>query len=142
MSRRSRTGFPLDELPLFADAKPTELRIANKLLTEMTLGAGRVLTQQGRRGDAFLIVIDGLVDVTRDDGHESKNLGFVSSGDVLGEMSLLHRTARSATATTLTRTTVLTATPREFYSLLEAVPSVGDRVKETATARLRANIAA
>jgi Cyclic nucleotide-binding domain len=142
MPRRSRSSFPLAELELFADIKRTELHRASALLTPVRLGAGRVLLKQGSVATEFLIVADGLVNVTRDDGHESKVLAMVTPGDVLGEMSLLHRVPRSATATTLVPTTVYAATPREFFALLEAVPSAAERIVEAATVRLRANMAA
>jgi CRP-like cAMP-binding protein len=140
--RPSRSSYLLADLELFAEVKPSELCVAKRLLTELTLGAGQVLTQQGRRGDALLIIVDGLVEVTRHDGHASKALGEVSSGETLGEVSLLHRVACSATATTLTQTTVFVASRREFYSLLKAFPSVETRLRATAAMRLSANMAA
>jgi CRP-like cAMP-binding protein len=50
-------------------------------------------------------------------------------------MSLLTGDVCSATATTLTPTTVFAATPQEFYGLLADVPSFAARVVETATTR-------
>lgn len=142
MSRRFRSGFPLAELALFADSGKAELHRASGLLTPVTLGAGKVLMRQGSVGNEFLIIADGLVDVTREDDRDEAVLAVVTTGDVLGEMSLLHRLPRSATATTRVPTTVYAATPREFFALMEAVPSAAEHIVEAATARRLANQAA
>jgi CRP-like cAMP-binding protein len=142
MPRGFRQTYPLAELTLFADSKRRELDRASSLLTRVTVDAGTVLLKQGSAASEFLIVADGLVGVTRDGADGSTFLAVVTSGDVLGEMSLLHRERRSATATTIVPTVVYAATPREFFSLLDAVPSARRRIVETATVRFRANLAA
>jgi len=142
MPRRFRSGFPLTELALFAGSGKAELDRAAGLLTLVTLDAGKVLMRQGSYGNEFLIVADGQVEVTRDDDPDEKVLAVVTKGDVLGEMSLLHRVPRSATAITRVPTAVWAATPREFFALMDAVPSAAEHILETATARQRANLAA
>jgi CRP/FNR family transcriptional regulator len=142
MTRQPHSNSPLAELTLFADIKRAQLDRASALLTSVRVKAGEVLLRQGSIPDQFLIVADGLVSVTRDDGDVSTLLAVVGSGDVLGEMSLLYRIRRSATATTLVPTTVYAATPREFFALLEAIPTAGERIVEAASARLCANTAA
>jgi CRP-like cAMP-binding protein len=127
---------------MFAGSGKAELNAASALLTPVTVGAGRVLMRQGSVGDEFLIVADGLVHVTRDDDRSQSVVAVVTRGDVLGEMSLLHGARRSATATTLGPTTVYAATPREFFALMEAVPSAAQHIVEAANVRLRANMAA
>lgn len=134
--------FPLAEAELFANSSRTEIQRAAALLTPVMLGAGEVLIRQGSPGSEFLIVADGLVNVTRDDGDDVEVLAVVTPGEVLGEISLLHRVPRSATATTLVPTTVYAATGREFFALLEAAPSAAERIVRAATDRMRANMAA
>lgn len=118
------------------------MELASRLLTQVRVGAGKVLIEEGEFGAEFFILGDGQVSVTRHDGDTTKPLAVVGSGDVLGEMSLLHRVPRNATATTLVPTTVYVATRREFFSLLDAVPSVGDRIIGAADLRALANAAA
>ena len=142
MPQRSHSRIPLAELALFADVGRAELQKASALLTAVTVGSGKVLMRQGSIGNEFMIVGDGLVEVTRDDDRPESFLAVATGGDVLGEMSLLHGVRRSATATTRGPTTVYAATPREFFALMEAVPSVAEHIVEAATARRRANQAA
>jgi CRP-like cAMP-binding protein len=138
MLHRSRPGFPLSELALFFDITRAEAVRASTLLTPVRVGAGQELMREGSAGREFLVVADGLVEVTRED----ELLAVVSAGGVLGEMALLYRVPRSATATTIVPTTVYAATPREFFTLLEVVPSAAHRIVDGAAARLRANRAA
>jgi protein lysine acetyltransferase len=132
----------LAELPLFKDGARSELQRARRMLTLVTVGSGEVLIRQGTIGREVLIVADGLVSVTRTDDDECRVLGVVTAGDVLGEMSLLYQAPRSATVTTLASTTVYVATPREFFSLMYAVPSAAERIVDGASQRRLANIAA
>lgn len=55
-----------------------------------------MLIRQGSPGNEFLIVADGLVNVTRDDGDDVEVLAVVTPGEVLGEISLPIRPASSA----------------------------------------------
>jgi CRP-like cAMP-binding protein len=138
MLHRSRSGFPLSELAMFFDITRREAARASTLLTPVKVAAGQQLMQEGSTGREFLVVADGLVEVTRED----ELLAVVTAGEVLGEMSLLYRVPRSATATTIVPTTVYAATPREFFTLLEVVPSAAQRIVDGAAARLRSNKAA
>lgn len=125
--------------PMFADVSKSELTEAASLLTPIIVGAGTVLMRQGSVADEFLLVADGLVSVTRTHGDDTQILGMVRSGEALGEMSLLHRARRCATAVTIERTTVYAATPLEFFTLLEAVPSVKRAIVAASALRLRDN---
>ena len=142
MRRRTNIGGQLGDLKVFAGSRRGELEAARGLLTQVTLQPGEVLLRQGGIGNEFLIVTDGLISVTRDDGEEAKLLGMVGPGEVLGEMSLLHRQPRSATAITMVPTTLLAATPREFFALLHAAPAAAERIIGAANERMLANDAA
>ena len=125
---------------MFADVSRSKLDKATALLTPITVDAGTVLMRQGTIADEFLIIADGLVSVTRTLLNDDPQvLATVSSGGVLGEMSLLNHSRRCATAMTIKRSTVYAATPREFFALLEAVPSVKQSIVETSRVRLRDN---
>ncbi len=142
MIRRRHVLTPLAALPLFADSDAADLRAASRLLTEIRLDAGQVLIREGEAGSECFIIGEGAVDVTRTDGGERRVLAVVGAGGVLGEMSMLHHTPRTATVTTLEPTTVYVANRREFFSLLDAVPSVAQKIIDGAELRAGANAAA
>jgi len=133
---------PLADLELLADCSRAELSNAASLLTQITVPAGETLLRENTIGREFLIVVDGMLEVTRRSGDGTELLGVVGAGDVVGEMSLLDRTPRSATVKTITPTTVFAGSAREFFALLNAVPSAAERISAIARERQQLNRAA
>jgi CRP-like cAMP-binding protein len=142
MPRRYRSSHPLRNLELFVDAKAAEVERAASLLTMVSVDAGQVLLRQGTGRDQFLIVANGVVGVSRADEVVAEVIAMANPGDVLGEMSLLHHTTKSATATALVPTTLYVASNRDFFRLLDAVPSAAERIVELANVRRGQNDAA
>jgi len=131
----------LAELELLADCNRDELTSAASLLTQLSIPAGETLLRENTFGREFLIVADGMLEVTRQNGEETEVLGVVGAGGVVGEMSLLDRIPRSATVKTITPATVY-AGSREFFALLDVVPAAADRIVATARERQERNRAA
>lgn len=132
----------LAELDVLAECSRTELKHAARFLTRLHIPAGEVVLRQDTAGREFLIVADGQLTVTRRDAQSSTLLNVVSTGEIVGEMSLLHRTLRTATVTTLTPTTVYAGSVPEFFAFMDAVPSAAERIIATAAERQRSNVAA
>lgn len=132
----------LAELDALAGCTRTELKNAARYLTLLHIPAGEIILRQDTPGREFLIVADGQLTVTRRDAATVHVLNVVSSGDVVGEMSLLHKAPRSATVTTLTPAKVYAGSAQEFFAFLDAVPAAAQRIVSTAAARQRTNIAA
>jgi CRP-like cAMP-binding protein len=133
---------PLAELELLADCSRAQLSNAASLLTQLTLPAGETLLRENTIGREFLIVVDGMLEITRRSSDGTQLLGVVGAGDVVGEMSLLDRTPRTATVKTITPATVFAGSAREFFALLNAVPSAGERIAAIARERQELNRAA
>jgi len=133
---------PLAELDLLADCSRAELTNAASLLTQLVLPAGETLLRENTIGREFLIVVDGMLEVTRRTGDGTQLLGVIGAGDVVGEMSLLDRTPRTATVKTITPTTVFAGSAREFFALLNAVPAARERIAAIARERQELNKAA
>jgi len=127
----------LRDLPLFADASRSELAAIRRQLTELHVPAGRILVQEGSIGDQFMILLSGEAVVSQD-GYQIATLG---RGDLVGEMALLQergRGRRNATVTALTDTVVYAGSPSEFRQILDAAPSVAEKVWQTAATRMTA----
>jgi CRP-like cAMP-binding protein len=76
---------------------------------------GVILCVEGAFEDAFYIILEGRVRVTKvinDD--EDRLLKILMPGDFFGEMGLIHNAPRAATVTTLDTTTVLVIQKIEF----------------------------
>ena len=133
--RSSERQDVLRRTDLFAEASDDQLDAAAQLLTPVHVEAGQVLVRQGTVGSEFLVLVDGEVDVNRIDGDGVTSLATLGSGDFVGEMALLGNAARTASVVARTPVTALVANPREFRSILDAVPSADRRVRAAADRR-------
>lgn len=89
----------LASLELFADLNEASLSRLSEALTTEEYQAGDVLMRQGERGTSFLVVLDGVVTVTRGDSSNSHTLGTAGQGAILGDLAILSRGPRHATVT-------------------------------------------
>jgi CRP-like cAMP-binding protein len=89
--------------------------------------------KQGDVGRECFVLVDGTVKVERN-GRKVASLG---PGAYFGEMSLLDKGPRTATATAETACTVLVLGPREFSGLLDEVPQLAHKLLAALAARIR-----
>jgi CRP-like cAMP-binding protein len=84
-----------------------------------------VFSEQGERGDELVVLLEGTVEVRRDE----TVLAQLGPGDHFGEMALLDDTAlRSATVVAVTPVVVAYVSRHHFDALLADNPSVRDAV--------------
>ncbi|MDX1493131.1 MAG: cyclic nucleotide-binding domain-containing protein, partial [Longimicrobiales bacterium] len=96
-----------------------------------------VIFNQGDDGDAFYIVVQGAVIITRG----STKLATLGPREGFGEMAILDRESRSATATASEETTLLTLDRDSFDRVIEQNPVVARGVYRVLTERLRNTLA-
>ena len=124
----------LRRLPLFAGASARELRAVSKVVDEIDVPAGFTLTREGEQGHELVFIVDGSAEVSRD----GRRINRVRDGDIVGEIAVLTRGERTATVTTTTPTRALVVTARDFWTLLERVPSLRFKVLEKFAAHVAA----
>jgi CRP-like cAMP-binding protein len=100
---------------------PEIYRLAMRLLITRYL-PGDTIVRQGERGDRFYILVDGHVDVSREEAGGSRHLATLGPGQVFGEMALLNRAPRSATVRALTAVETYTLSETDFGELLRHRP--------------------
>ncbi|HYH92287.1 MAG TPA: cyclic nucleotide-binding domain-containing protein [Candidatus Saccharimonadales bacterium] len=122
----------LGKVPLFAGLQRRDLEQVGRECDEVDLPAGRVIAKQGSWAEEFFIILDGTVDVTRDDKH----LADLGPGDFFGEMALLGKIPRTATVTATTAVKVLVLGHREFNSVLASHPSIQSAVLQALASRV------
>jgi CRP/FNR family cyclic AMP-dependent transcriptional regulator len=111
-------------------------RALNKVANSMKTShhdAGKDLTQQGKEGIAFHLILDGTATVTVD-GHGTHKIG---KGDYFGEISMIDGEPRSATVTVDTPMTTAALTAWEFRPLLDEEPSIAKGLLLAMCQRLR-----
>ena len=101
--------------------------------------ASTPLCREGRRGDAFYILLAGEADITASmpDG-QTRHLANVSAGGFFGEMALIDDKPRTATVTTASHSTVAKLSKMAFLSLLSRQPQMVTAILKAVTANLRA----
>jgi CRP-like cAMP-binding protein len=131
------TKNELLELNLFSELSRSELPLVRQQLTMVTLPAGNVLVREGELGNEFMIIADGEAEVSKD----GQRVATIGRGDLVGEMALLQewgRGRRNATVTATTDLVIYVGTPSEFHQMLQAAPSVADKVYRTVATRSEA----
>jgi CRP/FNR family transcriptional regulator, cyclic AMP receptor protein len=124
----------LRELDLFSEASRSELAVISRQLTRLKVRAGRVLVREGGIGNEFMIMVSGMAEVTKG----GRSIATIGRGDLVGEMALLEPLGsgrRNATVTAVTDAEIYAGSPAEFRRILEASPSVAQKVRQLTEAR-------
>jgi CRP/FNR family cyclic AMP-dependent transcriptional regulator len=114
----------LATIPLFSSCNRRELGKIAKATDELTVGAGKVLTEEGSVGREAFVIVSGEVAVEIG-GVEVARLG---PGDHFGELALLDGGPRTATVTAATDVDLLVISQRSFFSLLDDVPGLARKI--------------
>jgi CRP-like cAMP-binding protein len=124
----------LKDLDLFSQASRSELTVIAQQLTRLKVKAGRVLVREGGIGNEFMIIVDGTAEVSQGGRH----IATLGRGDLVGEMALLQPQGagrRNATVTAVTDAEIYAGSASEFRAILEAAPSVAEKVHQTIASR-------
>jgi CRP-like cAMP-binding protein len=111
----------LRKVQLFEGLADEDVVRLHQLAETVELAPGQVLFEEGKKGDAFYVVLRGRVELVKRgrDGAEQK-LAVAREGEAFGEMALLNQTPRSATARALEAVRLLEISRDAFNSLLGA----------------------
>jgi CRP-like cAMP-binding protein len=120
-------------VPLFADLDERSLQAVAVLAREEAHKATEILMLEGEQGDEFFVIVDGTVRIERG-GRAIRSMG---AGGFLGEIALLEKRPRTATATCETDVSLLAMHQHEFDRLLETMPAVHRRVRAAIDRRQR-----
>ena len=88
----------LAALPLFAESSEPDLAALAASLEPLRVAAGEVLTRQGEEAESFAVIVSGAVDIQHVGPDGEVATIELSPGTVIGEIALLRRSARTATA--------------------------------------------
>jgi CRP/FNR family cyclic AMP-dependent transcriptional regulator len=128
----------LAALPLFAGLTPAQLATVAAQFRRRSIPEGTTLILAEEPGEAAYLIERGAmkVSLTQADGSEVI-LGLRGPGEVVGEMSLLDRQARSATVTALEPCSVLWVDRATFGSWLQTIPQLNANLLRLLARRLR-----
>lgn len=95
--------------------------------------AGEKIFDEGDAGDYMYGVIEGEVQILK----HGKVVDTVGAGGIFGEMALIDKTARSATAVAKTDCKAAQIAEKRFYFLVQQTPNFALHLLRVLTERLR-----
>ncbi len=116
----------LAKIPIFKDLSKRELRSIERILHRRSYKSDEVLFREGDPGVGMYIIESGRVNITL--GHENKLLAVLSDNEFFGEIALLSETPRTATATSVTNSSILGFFQSDLFGLLETNPRMGNKI--------------
>jgi CRP/FNR family cyclic AMP-dependent transcriptional regulator len=123
----------LHGVSLFSNCSKEELRRIATMVTLHEAPQGSVLSEQGKAGLEFFVVVEGSANATRN-GIQLAHLG---PGSFFGELALLDGGPRTATVVAQTDMRLLVFSRREFSQLHGSSPGVAFKMLAELGARLR-----
>jgi CRP-like cAMP-binding protein len=108
----------LRRMPLFAELNALQIQLIAAQLQEETFEPGAVLIRQGEMGETFYVIESGRVQVSVAQDGEEKVVAERGPGEYMGEIALLLKVRRTATARALTPTRVLALHKDDFDRLV------------------------
>jgi CRP/FNR family transcriptional regulator, cyclic AMP receptor protein len=132
----------LQNIPLFQDLTPKELRILERVVHIRTYEAEQSVFLESEPGAGIYVIRSGRVEIILN--HKTQHpltLAELEPGDFFGEMALLGYTSRSATAVARERSELIGFFHPDLTEILNVHPSMGAKISlglaKTLAERLR-----
>jgi CRP-like cAMP-binding protein len=122
----------IKQIPLFAGCTKAELIEVAISAEERQAPDGERLTEEGRPGREFFILVEGAVSV----GRGGRKLADLGPGDWFGEIAILTYKPRTATVTATTPVRLLVISDRGFRRVVETTPRIALKVLRSVAERL------
>lgn len=130
----------LKQVPIFSQLSTSTLDCVISVLKPRVLAAGEILFNQGDPGDELIVVESGkiaiYVPISGMPG-EGQPIRIFHPGELLGEMALIDRKPRSASARAEQASRILTLSGMEFHQLLANNPDMALNVMSGLSDRIR-----
>lgn len=133
MASKSAQIEHLQQVPLFSGCSRKDLQTIAKVGDEITMTAGTMIVDQGQMGREAFVILDGTVTVRR----SGKKVTQLTTGAVVGELSLLDHGPRTASVTCDTDCTLFVLDQRHFRGVLEENPSIAMKLLGALASHIR-----
>ncbi len=124
----------LRKVSLFRGFSITDMIIMAQIAQEVSFEAGHVLFKIGDPGDALYLILEGQVDIVNEN---DKLLVSVMPPDCFGEVAVLDKKGRSATAKCVEDCRMLMIASNDFQEILEEYPALYKNIVYLLTSWLR-----
>ena len=120
-------------VPLFAELDAGEIADVMQLLRAHRAEAGQVIVRAGDAAHSMYFIADGEVEIAIKGKKAPLRLGV---GQFFGEVAVLRRARRSATATALTTASLLVLAAQDLHALMQRDPRIAARIKDVVEKRV------
>lgn len=110
----------------------------NKLIPQVELNTfepGAIIFEEGDPADSLYVIHQGFVKIAKRDGHKQKILSYLAEGDCFGEVGVMTKAPRSATATAMSKTELLAVPGEVFQALINTNPLALEEVRAVTNLR-------
>ena len=119
----------LDKIELFEDLDRAEIRLLARFMATYQAPSGTELIHEGDSGDYLLLVIEGEVDVFKNDKEGlRKRIAVVGPGKTLGEMSMIDGAPRFSSCIAATPTIFGMLTREDLTRIIADQPMLGAKI--------------
>lgn len=126
---------PLKAIPFFSEMSEEDLEKLARTIQKVSLDEGEMLFEDGSPGDRAYVVEDGQLEVIKMKEGQEVLLGLVDKGSVIGEMALLDKAPRMASARARVPTTLFAISQQQLDDLLNSSSSAVRAMLATITKR-------
>jgi voltage-gated potassium channel len=118
-------------VPLFAELNAAAISDIMQLLRAQVAEAGETIVRAGDPAHSMYFIAAGEVEVAL-----KKEMLRLGVGHFFGEVAVLRRARRSATATALTRTNLLVLSAQDLHALMQRDSRIAARIKDVVEKRV------
>ncbi len=119
----------LMRLHMFDEVDSVELNVIADHMNYFEIEKGRYIFKEGDEGNFICFVVKGGIDIIKKTNTgEERTIATVHRGASLGEMTVIDKTHRSASARAKTDATLLILSEKNFNTLLDKHPRIGIKV--------------
>jgi CRP/FNR family transcriptional regulator, cyclic AMP receptor protein len=122
----------LRQVPIFSGCTRAELVEVALSADEREASEGHVLTEEGRPGREFFVLVEGSASVRR----AGRKIAELGPGDWFGEIAILTYKPRTATVTATSPVRLLVISDRAFRRVVETTPRIALKVLASVAQRL------
>lgn len=128
-SRKESLADILQNIPLFRDLTPKELRILERVVHIRTYEAGEPVFVETEPGAGMYVIRSGRIDIVLNYKMDNRLiLSELEPGDFFGEMALLGDSSRSATALARERSELIGFFHPDLIEIINLHPGMGAKI--------------
>ncbi len=128
-SSSDRIAAMLENAQMFKDLEWAQIKALSEYLQIYRAAPGAVLFHEGDKGDFMCVVLEGKLDVRKEDNRRvDKTVTTILPGRSLGEMTIVDGEPRSATAVAVAPSLLAVLTQENFMQIMRDKPALSAKL--------------